>query len=301
MTYYPTLVNGLTRWRKAIAASLGVADADKLIKTNSSGILDETLLPIYPLSLIEGLDLRMDDSGNPTYLKFGAGVATVLSGTTRYLARSSGIFYKNLAATWSAGSNNGGRFVATAVAANQTWHCFIIRNQTTKAIDFGFDSSLTGANVPSGWNARIIGSIMTDGSAAIRAFTQVWDTVYWKDEVQDYRASLGTTATAITLTVPSGMALEAIVRLASGLPTSPNTNAILLSSYSMTDVAPTRLGGGAASVESAYVAGGVEFEASVVERILTSGQSIRARASFGSYIHFPRIATIGFVHPRGQV
>jgi len=113
---------------------------------------------------------------------------------------------------WAAGSNAGGRFAGT-IAANQTWHVFVIRNTTTGAVDAGFDLSVSGANIPSGWVGRIIGSIMTDGSSNIRNFVQTGDRFDWVDPVVSFNGVTPTiTTNLVTLAVPAGLVVRAIGR-----------------------------------------------------------------------------------------
>jgi len=179
---------------------------------------------------------------------------------------------------------------------------FILYNDSTGVVDFGFDTSATAANRPSGYSARMIGSILTDGSSNILDFIQAKDTFEWKTEIQDYRGAIPTTATLYTVSVPPIAGIMAIVRIAAGLPTSANTNAILISSPLIADQAPGVQGAGPASVESYYASLIItaQYTQSVVERVWTNTGQVRARASVGTYSSNPRIATIGYVHPRGS-
>ena len=79
---------------------------------------------------------------------------------------------KQLDATWAAGDDAGGLF-SGSIAVDTWYHVFIIRNDSTGAIDGGFDTSVSAANIPSGYTAyRRIGSVLTDGSSNIIAFHQ---------------------------------------------------------------------------------------------------------------------------------
>ena len=78
---------------------------------------------------------------------------------------------KQIDAVWAAGSDAGGMF--TGSVGNNTWyHLFLIKDITTGIVDAGFDTSVVAANIPSGYTLyRRIGSVLTDGSANITAFT----------------------------------------------------------------------------------------------------------------------------------
>lgn len=290
---------GEKRLRGTLLTSHGSTDANKVPSTRSDGILDESLLPSYPLSLLQGMSMARNGTSK---INFYPGVAAIdCQGVTR-LAKFNSILIKNLASTWVAGLDVGGRFVSTAVAANQTWHCFVIRNRNTQAIDFGFDTSPVGANAPIGWDARILGSIMTDSTGAIRSFAQVGNKFLWSPEVQDYRSSITSTGNSITISVPTGVNnLEAIIRVASGSPVFGSDAAILVSSVMLSQPTVGRQGNGSATVECGYTTN-YQFEQSAVDTILVgnTGQvRVIATANTG-FANLPRIATLGFIHPRGQ-
>jgi hypothetical protein len=249
-----------------------------------------------PLGEPEGLHLSRSVSVPNSQISIASGRAVILAANgKRYIASSASTTIR-LDLLWGSG---GSRFSGT-VTGNQWWHVFMMRHDTTAAITFGFDTDVNGSNKPTAYSVRRIGSIKTDGAGNILNFRQIDNAFYWMTEIFDISAAIPTTATLYTVSVPPNVFVEAIVRIASGLPTSPNANVILVSSPLINDQAPNRLGLGPASVESAYVAGGVEFEASAVERILTLSGQVRARATWGSYIHNARIGTIGWIDPRGK-
>lgn len=86
---------------------------------------------------------------------------------------------KQIDATWTAGGTPGtpagGLFTGT-VANGTTYHVFLIRKDSDGSLDAGFDTSVSAANIPSGYTAyRRLGSVITDGSANILAFSQLGD------------------------------------------------------------------------------------------------------------------------------
>lgn len=114
---------------------------------------------------------------------------------------------KQLDATWAAGTNAGGLFSGT-IAADTWYHVFLIKNVVTGAVDAGFDTSVTAANIPSGYTAyRRIGSILTDATSNILGYTQIGDEFIW-DEIWDEnnQANPGTAVVTITVDyVPTGV------------------------------------------------------------------------------------------------
>ena len=190
-------------WTPTAARVIALPDASGTVQ----------ILGDEPIGSPEGLTLSL---ASPS-VDIAAGRAVSATAGNRAIAVFSGVFSKNLSATWAVGSGNGGRFTGT-LAANQAWHVFIIRNTTTGAIDAGFDSSATGANIPSGWVGRIIGSVMLDGAIALRPFVQKGDRFEWTTAVQDFNNANTTTTTTnlITLTVPTGLNVIAFGRLAAG-------------------------------------------------------------------------------------
>jgi hypothetical protein len=269
----------------------------------ASGDVDARGLIHLPLGQPEGLTLSRNATNPTTHIDIAAGRAVLEYSSNRYICIRSSSYTKRLDATWASGNGNGGRF-SGSLAANTWYHVFLMRN-LTGSIEFGFDTSVTGANKPTGWQVRRIGSVRTDGSSQIIDFVQVGNVFYWASEREDVRTAIGTTATLYTLSVPIGINIEAIVRIASGNPASGNAAGILLSSPLISDQAPSRLGGGPASVECGFsntVGNPIEFEQSATETLLTnSSAQIRARSTYsGSYSNNPRIGTIGWYDPRGE-
>src|SRR5690606_27255710 len=56
---------------------------------------------------------------------------------------------------------------------------------------------------------RRIGAVLTDSSANIIAFKQIGDWFLWKDPPLDHSSSVSTTASLATLSVPSGIVVQA--------------------------------------------------------------------------------------------
>jgi hypothetical protein len=145
---------------------------------------------------------NVTDSAND--IDFAAGNFQFSDGTG---SASLSALIKRLDATWAAGTNQGGLF--TGAKANSTWyHCFAIYNPTTGVSDCGFDTSVTAANIPSGYTKyKRVGSIRTNGSGNILAFLQTEKYFALATSLLDITNASQTIAseTLRTLTIPLGV------------------------------------------------------------------------------------------------
>lgn len=117
---------------------------------------------------------------------------------------------KQLDAAHVVGTNAGGLFSGT-VAADTTYHLFLIRRDSDGLIDAGFDTSLSAANIPAGFTSyRRLMSFVTDASSNIRIFTQKDDVFYFQPTTAatNQVISTGPAGTNLTLPVPDGISLE---------------------------------------------------------------------------------------------
>lgn len=96
--------------------------------------------------------------------------------------------------------------------------------------------------LPSGWTVKqCLGTFLTDGSANIRNMTQVGDKFLLAIPVVDVNGGSSTTATAYALTVPGGVAVNALLR--AGLACTSATALLIYTFYE--NVLPPFLGGDA--------------------------------------------------------
>jgi len=141
-------------------------------------------------------------------IDFGSGVA---ADSTNQFYLVAAALTKRLDATWVVGTNQGGLF--SGVAANTTYHCFIIMRPDTGVVDAGFDTSPIAANRPVAYTYyRRVGSIVRL-AGAIKAFTQTGDTFLWTGAVRDFNATPSTSGANVTLTVPLGIVVTASLSL----------------------------------------------------------------------------------------
>ena len=170
-------------------------------------------------------------------IDFGAGKCAD-STNTQYLVAAA--LTKRLDATWAVGTNQGGLF--SGVAANTTYHCFIIMRPDTGVVDAGFDTSVTAANRPGAYTYyRRVGSIIRTGGA-IAAFVQAGDTFTLAVPVQSLNTTNpGTSAVTFAANVPLGITPAAVISFYYYYPA--NGGALqayaLITSLSQPDTAPS--------------------------------------------------------------
>ena len=151
------------------------------------------------------------------------------------------IMTKRLDAGWTAWDNAG--WLATwSKASNTSYHVFIIR-KSDGSVDAWFDTSTIATNLlsTSGYNKyRRVGSVKTDSSSNIRGFIQTWHYFYLKTPIQDVSGTPTTSATLNSLTVPTGITVQAIINSSiADIGSGVGANFGLLTSPSMNDVAPS--------------------------------------------------------------
>jgi len=124
---------------------------------------------------------------------------------------------KQIDAAFAAGDDAGGMFTGS-VAADTWYHVFLIRKDSDGTIDAGFDTSITAANIPSGYTEyRRIGSVLTDGSSNIYPFLQIGDYFLWTSDVTDFTTDVLTNAaTQFAIRVPLGLRIQATLYVYGG-------------------------------------------------------------------------------------
>lgn len=160
-------------------------------------------------SYLAGLALSNDGSSPNTVLDVAAGQC---ADSTNAVMINLGAFTKSTGGSWVAGSGSNGMGQTLTIAATTWYHVFAIINGA--AADMYFDTSVTAANKPTGTTAfRRIGSMLTDASSHIVAFSQNGDEFLWAVPVADVSVvNLGTTATLYTLSAPLGVKVNALFR-----------------------------------------------------------------------------------------
>ena len=140
--------------------SVGVGNAGQLLVTNSIGTAGDLWVP---RNYTEGLVLsKGSDSSNDINITIG----DCADSTNNYILKLTAALTKQIDVAWAAGTNNGGMFTGT-VANDITYYVHLIRKDSDGTIDVGFDTSLTPANIPTGYTAyRKIGSLYRNALSA---------------------------------------------------------------------------------------------------------------------------------------
>jgi len=257
---------------------------------------DMILLNPNPVRLgyIYGLILSNDTDDNHD-INITSGECAASTGETLNLASE---ITKQIDATWAAGDDAGGLFSGTV--ANNTWyHVFLIRKDSDGTIDAGFDTSVTAANIPSGYTAfRIVGSVLTDGSANIIVFSQKGDEFLFRSVDDFATTNPGTAAVLPTLSTPLGIKCLAIIdfHIFDNTASSPASH-LLITSPDQADQAPSS----AVFTSKIVAAGADDGSQDISKKIRTNTTSqIRYRLDASNADISVRCTTHGFVHPRGQ-
>lgn len=200
---------------------------------------------------------------------------------------------------WSVGTAAGG--LDTGAIANSTWyHFYVIMRLDTGVVDVTFSTNATTPTLPANYTLyRRIGSGKTDGSAQWTLFVQYGDLFQWSTRPADVSANNpGTSAVTRTLTVPTGVVVEAITQtIVSNVGAGGNSYCVI-SNLSVTDASP----GTALTDTSTAVnfAGGAQHSAAVLRTITNTSAQVRSRLSFSNADVTLTMNTQGWIDRRGR-
>jgi hypothetical protein len=142
------------------------------------------------------------------------GTAATDDPTSPTLMTLSSLLTKAVNVNWAVGSGSGG--LDTGTVANGTYHVFLIQRSDTGVVDALFSTSPTSPTMPANYDRkRRIGSIMRVGGNN-RGFVQNGDEFLWRGNgaiVDVNVTNPGTSATTRTLSVPSGLEVDAYIRI----------------------------------------------------------------------------------------
>ena len=243
-------------------------------------------------SSLEGVILSNDtDASHDINITAGSAADSALSAILSLATEMT----KQIDSTWAAGDDAGGIF-SGSVAIDTWYHVFLIEKDSDGSIDAGFDTSVTAANIPTGYTAyRRIGSILTDGSANILGFSQKESKFLLDIPLNDYStANPGTSAVTPTVTSPLGVQCDAIhsFKIVNGTVTA---SYVILTSPDQTNTIPS------ISVSDIGLKTGSGSNANVSKEIRTNTSSqIRYRLSYSHADIDVYGVTFGWVDNRGQ-
>lgn len=244
-------------------AQQGIVQGDGSSLSCTSGVCTVVSSPlVLPLGYISGLQIG---SMTTTSVTMNPGVARDSANAHNITIGSS--WTKTTSGSFTAGSGNAGMGTGLTFASGTTYHLFAIYNTTTTASDFYFDTSVTAANIPSGWTSyRRVASLATlSASAAFVTLTQFNNEFLYGTPINTLAGAVPTTPTLVSVAVPTGVKVLARLRT---LWTSSGGINYLLQSPDETSAAPNAVTGNI----DATGASGVAPDATLIVRTNTSAQ-----------------------------
>jgi hypothetical protein len=201
---------------------------------------------------------------------------------------------KNCNAVWTAGSGGGALDTGSALGLSTWYHVYLIERTDTQVVDVLLSANATLPAMPASYTKkRRIGSIRTDASSHILAFSQLGDQFIWAVPFADYsNNAVSTTAVAVPLSVPSGVKVRALFR-SNSAGTAAGAGVLITSLDEA--AAAYNVPSGNISAGTQVASQGIAFVTEV--RTNTSGQiRVVASASGTTLI----IATYGWLDERGK-
>lgn len=202
-----------TQWMEGIVTAYAVNQLSVNVDLTSQSSTTLTTFPAMP-NYLGGLTLANDSVTPNTVLDIGLGGATSDDNSTMMMLATPG-FTKNCNAAWAVGSGNGALDAGTALAANTTYHVFLIERTDTQVVDVLISTAAVLPTLPPNYTKkRRIGSILTNASSQIIPFAQVGDKFLWRTPIQDVSAgTIPAAATLVMLTVPSSVQVDAQISM----------------------------------------------------------------------------------------
>lgn len=254
--------------------------------------IDANLLYVAS-GMLFGLTLSNNSGDATNDIDIAAGVA--VDGTNVKVLRLAAGITKRLDAAWAVGTGNGG--LDTGSIANTTYHVWLIMRSDTGVVDVLFSASASAPTMPANYDfKRRIGSIVRVGGTII-SFYQNGDKFLTNDFADVASTNPGTSAVTATLSVPSGIVVEALVKPVI-LDDSPGGQTyLMLSALAQTDVAAAATNANVISNPAA----GTEYVTSGIQHIRTNTSAqIRYRLSASDADTSVRINTTGWIDRRGR-
>lgn len=287
-----TILSGVTDATVEIGALAGT------FADNSGNSTNRLLGTNATAGNIFGLTLSNNAGDATNDIDIASGRATDRSST---IGISLSAITKRLDANWAVGTNQGMRDSSAAIT-NTTYHIYLVSKSTGLDADIYAHTSTTVATVitalqaetggSSYTHARRIGSIVRTGGA-IKAFTQNGDEFLWSVYATDASsvAPANTNAASVTLTLPVGIVIDALVLLRWDYVSGAGS--ILLSSLAVSDQAA------GSAIQSAAAATTATVNSSPHRIRTNTSAQIRVRANTTGSTY--SIATYGWIDTRDRL
>jgi hypothetical protein len=250
---------------------------------------------LLPRDYIDGFALT---TASTTTYDIAAGHAMDSTNTVNIIG---GALTAKSQSAWAAGSSQGGKLSAAAMANNTWYYWFAIRKDSDGTVDYGFDVSQT-PTMPSGYTTyRYIGARKTaSGATDWATFIQHGDEVYWSTPpALDLSAAIVTTS-ARTLQAVNMPALKALwIGNVLGEATAGNNAFLILTDPACADIAVSAtLAANLADVALSNTTAGTLLAGGPQRCWSNSSGRIGIRSASGGATF--SIQTRGWVDPRGK-
>lgn len=228
---------------------------------------------------------------------------TCADGNNTHLLVNASTFTKTQAA-FAAGTGNGGKMSAAALANNTWYYFYALRKDADGTIEFGFDVSPTAPTAQAGYtlaNYRSIGERKTQAASTNwDTFIQHGDLVAWSTPPALDMNGTGTSIANRTLTTVNVPAIkcEWVGHVTQTNPGSSTQTAVFLTDPACADIAPALTASPLGSWGYLGAAGAVSAVTPCQARCWTNTSSqigVRGMTAAATYIQ-----TIGWTSPRGK-
>lgn len=268
---------------------------DALTTANIAAYLQTAITSLVsgiPRGLISGI--IMSTAGSSATLTVAPGQAS--DSTNAVLMNLLAATAKTTAA-WAVGSAVGGLDTGS-IANNTFYHWYVIRRPDTGVVDVIYSLSASAPTLPANYTQyRRIGAAKTNGSAQWNKFVQIGDKFFWDTPINEANGlSNSSTAANITINVPTGIKVEALLTVASAA-SGNSTSAIAIYDISLTDPTVANTGAFSSITTSATNATGTTITGTECSAVTNTSAQVRVRGNgAGTYY----INTRGWIDSRGK-
>ncbi|WP_109143859.1 hypothetical protein [Bradyrhizobium sp. SUTN9-2] len=260
--------------------------------TLSHGLVASTNDIQFDVGLSRGYLAGLTLSTASSSATFGVAAGVAVDSTQADFMKLASAYTKTTSA-WAVGTGNGALDTG-AIAASTWYHVYLIKRTDTGVVDVLVSLSASAPTLPENYTLfRRIGSMVTDGSSQWGKFVQVGDEFLWDTPSSNVNVSnLGTTATLYGLSVPTGVKVEALIRVLFN-----HASASVGGLINSPDEAAAAINTPAGNMNMVVPASNVAHASQMRIRTNTNGQ---IRAVSGSSSSTLIVATYGWVDRRGR-